>query len=101
MLLGIQNRSIFSIHPTRYDTGAQGKNIPFKLHVISKEVDDIIQMASRSSKSMTLLRTLALLKWSEILKVVNAESHKLIKDTDKNMTATISDACLVNRMKNT
>jgi len=50
---------------------------------------------------MTLLRTLALLKWSEILKVVNAESHKLIKDTDKNMTATISDACLVNRMKNT
>ena len=49
---------------------------------------------------MTLLRTPALLKWSEILKVVNAESHKFIKNTDKNATAIMSDAWLMNRMKN-
>ena len=49
---------------------------------------------------MTLLRTPALLKWSEILKVVNAESHKFIKNTYKNATAIMSDACLMNRMKN-
>lgn len=54
---------------------SQTGNIPFMLHDISKGVDRIIQMASWSPESMTLLRNLALLRWSEIPTVVNSESQ--------------------------
>ena len=92
MLLDVQN------HSTCIFAGRLGRkrtNLPFKLHDASKKMNDIVQMAPIGSKSMTLLRKLSLLKWSEILIVIKCESRELIKNTDKNTTAIISYVCLV------
>ena len=83
----------------RSHMGRKRTNLPFKLHDASKKMNDIVQMAPMGSKSMTLLRKLSLLKWSEILIVIKCESRELIKNTDKNTTAIISYVCLVNRMQ--